>query len=698
MRGLALAAAGYVACAAVLSWPLPLTLGTHLVDPMTTGGGVWGRADLDLVVWILAWGAHALASAPLALFDANIFHPASNALAASEHLLGLAPVAAPVFLATGNAVLAYNVTELATVVVAGLATFALVRDWTHDPWAAFAGGVAFAFAPINLVAWTRPHETAVHLLPLVLLLAFRAAARPRPATLLALAAATALQGLAGVYVAFELVALLVAAAPFVWWEARQHGGTGTGPAAAVAAGLVALVPVALPYARARAAGLLFEGVAEMLAPLVQPDVLVGLVVGGIGPGVVLFAIPGVLCGAPVRLRRACLLAVAAMGFWLALGPDVPGPYAAAVRYVPGFASVRAPMRFLVLPVLAAAVLGACGVAALAAAIRPRIGHAATAGLVLAGTAALALGRGPRPPLALVEVPLRGPGFAVDRWLAEHGAGRPVLALPACNSAMDGDALLATGRAMVGSTLHWLPLVNGYSGHPPPSDRLLMTLAQRLPDAAALADLCDLSGVGWLVVRTDSMPVVAARIAAAAASLGLEVAARFGSDVVYRVARPCGARASALVAQMTAPDDGRSLGGVPRRPLPESAMRGRITGEVPRLAVSGFHGWFWVDVRNAGDATWPGLSARAPGRVGLAARWRDPATGGVVLEGFTVPLARDLPPGGHMLAQVETMIPPSGRYRLEIGLVQEGQGWFADRPGGAGILRRRVRARTVEELR
>src|SRR5207245_1961830 len=78
----------------------------------------------------------ALAAAPFAIFQGNLFYPAPDVLAFSEHLLGLAPVAAPVFLASGNAVLTYNATILVTVLVTALATWALVRRWTGDGAAA----------------------------------------------------------------------------------------------------------------------------------------------------------------------------------------------------------------------------------------------------------------------------------------------------------------------------------------------------------------------------------------------------------------------------------------------------------------------------------------------------------------------------------------------------------------------------------
>src|SRR5439155_265098 len=150
----ALAAAG-IGWVLTHDHPLPFS---H-VDPQVMEG-------LAGHLWLLSWDAHALAAAPFAIFQGNLFYPAPDVLAFSEHLLGLAPVAAPVFLASGNAVLTYNATILVTVLVTALATRALVCRWTGDGAAAFFAAAAVAFSPMNVFCWIRLHATAVHFFPL----------------------------------------------------------------------------------------------------------------------------------------------------------------------------------------------------------------------------------------------------------------------------------------------------------------------------------------------------------------------------------------------------------------------------------------------------------------------------------------------------------------------------------------------------
>ncbi|MEW6271793.1 MAG: hypothetical protein AB1689_21125, partial [Thermodesulfobacteriota bacterium] len=379
-RPLLLAAAAYAAAVVLLSWPLVTAPATAVVDPVRLGqrGAPWARADLDLLIWILAWTSHALVEQPLALFQANIFHPARDTLAGSEHLIGLAPIAAPVFAVTGNAVLAYNVTVLVVVWLAATCTFALARAWSGSAAAAFVAGAAFAFAPHVQGTWIRLHVSAVALFPLVLLLAWRAARVPRAATLAALLAVTALQLLAGMYVSYELAALLVAFSPVLVVEARRWGRSPAPVLLALAASFLVLVPIGIPYLRLRASGELpsFEQALELVArnSVAPQQVLLWLGENLTWP-VVALALVGLAWPAHERLvERLGLLSIALVGIVLSAGRSVsiipgtslPSPYEIAMRLVPGFASMRAPSRFLVLPLLALSVLAALGAGRLAA--------------------------------------------------------------------------------------------------------------------------------------------------------------------------------------------------------------------------------------------------------------------------------------------------------------------------------------------
>lgn len=143
------AAAIYTIAAVLLTWPLATALTTSLP---------WDTGDPVLNTWILAWGADHLRRffggdlyAFAGYWDANIFHPSPLALAYSEHLFAQAVQIWPVYAATRNPVLCYNLLFLSTFVLSGLGMFLLVRELTGSRAAALAAGLMFAFSPYRVV-------------------------------------------------------------------------------------------------------------------------------------------------------------------------------------------------------------------------------------------------------------------------------------------------------------------------------------------------------------------------------------------------------------------------------------------------------------------------------------------------------------------------------------------------------------------
>jgi hypothetical protein len=673
----------------------------HLGDalPATAPGGprnAWARADLDLLVWILAWTSRAIVQAPLSLFDANIFHPAPLALAASENLIGLTPIAAPVQFAFGNALLTYNITILATVWIAALCTWKAVRDFGGDAAAAFFAACIFAFSPTLTLGFTRLHGSAIGLFPLVLTLAFRLARSPTRGLFVALVLATAVQLLAGVYLAFVLGAFALALTPGLIVTARRSGHSGLAPLLALATGALPLGLVAIPYLQARSGGS-FPSQETSLALVRSGSFPVGALIGILTSGPAGPAIPFALFGLAQRsiplALRASLLASTILGVVLAAGTslpllpgtDLPGLYELAMRIVPGFAVMRAPSRFLPLAEVSIAVLAGLGLSGLLRLFlrrRPRTVQAITRGAVVLGTIGLIAWSHPLPPLPLVANPAARLYVGAHRWLAENATGGAVLDLPVLNSAMDGRLTRQNGRAMLGATEHWLPLLNGYSGHPPASHPLLMGLAQRLPDAQAFAELCALTELRWIVVHHGLMKENSAAFEAAAPGLGLHEVARVERDVVYRVDRACGADVAKLRAQL-ASRQATTLHGTPLERLAREQLRGRLSLRFPGEIDSGRFQWHLVTVRNESHVTWPGLDLDREGIVGLRLRWRNRDSGAIV-EGRRLALGHDLAPGETMQIPVPILTPAPGAWTLEIDLEQMGSGTFAEGDGTGQI--------------
>lgn len=522
----ALAAGAYAGLALWWLWPLPAAPAAHALLPKDP----WvGYADYYLLLRVLAWGAHILPRNPSGFFDANVFHPTPDALALSEHLLGQQPLFAPVYWASGNAVLAANVLVFAVQVLSGLGAWALCRRFASAP-AAVLAGVLFAFCPWRYETLQQFHLLGTQYLPLVALTADRCLehGRRRDATLLA--AATTLQLLSSVYLAFATVILLAAVVPLglLRWRQRLDRRRLGRLALALAVPALALGATSLPYLRLRAAGAIppFSEGASLAVEVAAAMVRRVLAAEGVGPlGYVLAIAAVVPPWRQARWPRALGLALGAIGLAFAYGPvisfgpyAVPGPYAWLAAWVPGVASLRVPVRFLVVTMVGLVLLAALGFERWTP---PRL-RAPVAMLALAVTL-WSWSSAERHPLLPQAV-----GDAVPpayRWLAVHGDGRPLVELPPAGFTTEA-------RRMYFGTVHWLPLVGGYTAYPPPETARRRELMAALPDAGALDALVRETGAGWILVHTE-FQAVAARWRGPLPP-GVEPAARWPDALLFRV--------------------------------------------------------------------------------------------------------------------------------------------------------------------
>ena len=142
-------------------------LGRHvLAHPSTTL--VHDAGDPLLTAALLHWNAWVV---PLthAWWQFPIFHPTPDALAFSEHLLGLGPVSTPVAWVLRDPVAAANLVTLLTYPLCGLTVTLLVRRLTGSGAAAFLAGLAFAFAPYRAAQMPHLQMLAAFWAPLALL-------------------------------------------------------------------------------------------------------------------------------------------------------------------------------------------------------------------------------------------------------------------------------------------------------------------------------------------------------------------------------------------------------------------------------------------------------------------------------------------------------------------------------------------------
>ena len=241
--------------------------------------------------------------------------------------------------------------------------------------------------------------------------------------------------------------------------------------------------------------------------------------------------------------RGFFLAALIASAWLSLGPfpqvlgrpvELAAPYRFLYEYVPGFEGVRVPARMAMVGVLMLAVLGGLGAAVLA---RRR------AGTVLLGVLSIAfLAEGlVRPFMVNLVSPTRG--FSTPEARVYRPARAPNVYTVFDREAPDAVlAELPLGetdfdlRAVYYSTVHWRPVLNGYSGfYPPHYGRLALAVSDvpRFTDAAL--DALRMYGATHVLVHEGAyLDGRGARTSAALLARGASELYREGPDVLLRL--------------------------------------------------------------------------------------------------------------------------------------------------------------------
>lgn len=546
------AAALYLAAAIALTYPLAFSLTTRL-------GALQGPGDPYLNLWILGWGLRAWTTDPASVFsgrvfDANIFFPAQGTLAYSDHFLLQSLALAPVYAASGNAVLCYNLLLIGSIALSALAMHLFVRAVTGSEPGAYAAGLAWGLWPYHTAHLLHIQLQALYFLPLALLCLHRVVARRRWRDVVALSGLAVLQLIASVYyglmtgIVLVTASVVLAVATGQWRSTRLWSRL----AAAGVLTMILAVPVLLPYLRSQQnegfGRTLFEAANHSASWQAYGQVPpVNLIYGRSGlldprapapgerdrthvehqlfPGVVVLvlAAAGALWGARRDARALVLssLGLVAVGVLLSFGPEGLRPvYAALHDNAFGFQAVRAPGRFAVIAMLGLATLAGLGMRALGAAsdggATPNDVRRRRAVLATAVLAAIALEYA-NAPLPLAVAPPRHTD--VGQWLAAEPAAGAVVHLPL---SFDIDST----PVMVQSLEHGRPIVNGYSGQRPAFYAALVDTLSDLPSPTAFAALREFD------IRFVISPVPVA--GAGHERSPLIERARFGDATIYEV--------------------------------------------------------------------------------------------------------------------------------------------------------------------
>jgi hypothetical protein len=505
--------------------------------------------DARLIIWTLAWDNHAVLNR-LPLFDSNIFYPTSGSLAYTEHLFGISLFTLPVYIATRNPVLAYNVVWLLSFLFGGLAAHAWLKRLTGRDAAAAVGSLIFTFSFYKMLhGHGHLQQIWTWLIPVSLVCLDRWGDRPSLGRASVWGLAVVLQSLASWYVALMMLLIHATAVPVLIPRLRKHGRLSSLwhllLVTVVAAAIV--WPFAAPYRALPATDVreIASNSADLRAYLVPPEnTWTGqwwLARGGSGPrwiwgertlfiGWLALALSAIGTFELWRLRKLETLAFAGvmtiLGFTLSLGPALTRTgeswsLFSALMSIPGIGAFRAPARFALLVLLGVSVLGAFGMLALRR--LPR------SGLVLAAVVPAMLGEwhvvafpGGKPQTLPVPAIYRAEAIANARAIAS---------LPSYRGTRDW---YFEPDYLYFSTVHWRPIVNGYGRTDPPEHPHTVSHLLAFPGPNNARTMRTL-GVDGIVVHAARYPDGGRELLAAAlGSPEYRLVSRVGTDYLFAV--------------------------------------------------------------------------------------------------------------------------------------------------------------------
>jgi hypothetical protein len=216
------------------------------------------------------------------------------------------------------------------------------------------------------------------------------------------------------------------------------------------------------------------------------------------PGILVLVLAAIaiLTGLARRPLRHNYIAFYALLAIMATAMFISWPFALwdSVYWLPGLNFIRIPSRFVILTMLALAVLAGYGVDRITQRLSTATVRATTAILV-----ALLLTEYSTYPFAGVPFAIDPP--AIDRWLDTLPKPFTVAEVPAPGPGNMGDLERHQTRSMLHATAHWQRTVHGYSSLRRPLHDRLYTELPGFPDATSVKRLRE-AGVTYVVVHTE----------------------------------------------------------------------------------------------------------------------------------------------------------------------------------------------------
>ncbi len=179
-----------------------------------------GETEQRFVAWQVVRNARVLHSRPWDLFETEQCHPTRHMMALGEPMIALGVVGIPFSITMDDPIAIYNWILASIIMIAALAMYLLVRDWTASPAAGIVAALLYAFHPDKLADINHYyiHDTAWTVL--ALFFAHRFFQRGGYANAISLALCCAMQ-MAGSF--YPFVGAVLLAGPMAVWLIHRHG-------------------------------------------------------------------------------------------------------------------------------------------------------------------------------------------------------------------------------------------------------------------------------------------------------------------------------------------------------------------------------------------------------------------------------------------------------------------------------------------
>jgi len=470
------------------------------------GTAVPYHTDPYFSMWRLGWVAHAIATTPGAVFDANIFYPERHTLAYSDAMLLPGIVAAPLFWTGISPIRIYNGLLFAAFALSGFTMFVLARHLTGNVAAAVVAGTIYAFAPYRFTHYMHLELQLVFWIPLALLMIHRILSNARIRDGVILGMLVGCQILSSIYSGVFLLAYCVVLGPCLLLTTGKRSVRSLALpviTAAVIATVLACAygPAYLEAARTvgtRTAGEVQRYSASLRNYFSAPKMnrLYGWTAVtdqlsademNLFAGVTAMVLA--LLGIVAARQRVRLAYVAGLVFAIAMTSGVNGfVYPWLFEHVLPFSALRSPARFDVLITLSLAVLSAYGADVLLC----RIGKAHLRQMAATGIIALLIVEyASAPQVSAAPQPSR-----IDAYLARKPPA-VIVELPVVSAR--GIWLSLDFLYMYQGLSHLQRMLNGYSGFAPPSFYQMRQVMTTFPDDASM-DFLRNRHVDYVIVR------------------------------------------------------------------------------------------------------------------------------------------------------------------------------------------------------